>query len=76
MSDFFTKKNNGVEFGPGPSETVMWMIVDPVNENLTKVCYVRAKTAFQALQEASKYMEDISNKAVCYPNTVRYPSDY
>jgi len=75
MSDYFKNQNQGKEYGPGPNAEVLWLVVDPVNENCTKVCYVRAKNAYQARHQACIYIEDLSNNAVFYPNPMRYPSD-
>lgn len=67
MSDYFKNKNDGREFGPAPLVETLWLIVDPVNEDLTKCCTVYAKTAFFAKQAAAKYMGELSNKAVVFP---------
>lgn len=57
MSDYFTKQNRE-EFGPGPAESVQWMFVDGKD-----VCFVWAKTYYEAAQKASKMVRVLSNKA-------------
>lgn len=70
MSNYFTK-NNTVEVGPGPTEEIEWLVVqDPKDINgITKCVTVRAKTAYFALREAEKLIENINKQdCVCYPN--------
>jgi hypothetical protein len=74
MSDFF-KKQNTAEFGPGPFKEVWWLVVDPSDSEMTRICYVMGKSAIEARRQAEKYIPELSNKAVFYPNTVRYPSE-
>lgn len=69
MSDYFTKQNKA-EYGPAPAGTA-WLIVDQ-SEPVTKVCYVVAKSAFLARQEAAKTIHNLSNSAVLYPNVILY----
>lgn len=67
MSDYFKNKNSGKEFGPGPSTEVMWLIADQQDSG-TFVCYVRAKTAYEARKLACKYIQNISNDSYCFAN--------
>lgn len=74
MSDYFKNQGDGREFGPGPMKETWWLVVDPWDD-MTKIAYVCGKTAHEAKQQAVKYIPELSNRAVFYPNTVRYPSD-
>lgn len=72
MSNYFTK-NNTSEHGPGPTEEIEWLVVqDPKDINgITKCATVRAKTAYQAMREAEKLINDLNKQdCVCYPNPV------
>jgi hypothetical protein len=71
---YFTSKNTS-EHGPGPTAEIEWLVVqDPKDINgSTKCAMVRAKTAYYALREAEKYIEDFSGQnCVCYPNPRLY----
>ena len=70
MSDFFTKQNK-TEHGPGPTEEIEWLVVqEPKDINgITQCATVRAKTAYFALREAEKLIENINKQdCICFPN--------
>lgn len=72
MSNFFSKQNKA-EFGPGPVSEIEWLVVqDPKDINgITKCATVKAKTAYYALREAEKLIENINKQdCICYPNPV------
>lgn len=70
MSDYFTKKNEGREFGPAPSEAIEWLIVQNSHDvnGVTECAVVRAKTAFLAWEEASKVIRNFNKQSCqCFP---------
>jgi hypothetical protein len=70
MSEYFKNKNDGREFGPGPLDTIEWLIIqDPGDIDGVSQCVVlRAKTAYLAWEEASKYIQGFNKQSCqCFP---------
>ncbi len=74
MSSFFTKKNDK-EFGPPPLEAVLYLVVENRPDSCGKIrmCYVHARTGFEARNEVRKVLPDCVDSALLFfPNPVRY----
>ena len=71
MSDYFVKKNTK-EFGPMPVGEVLYMVVEE-NEGRVRMCYVNAKGAFAARNEARKVIPElVDSRCLFFPNPVQY----
>jgi hypothetical protein len=76
MSEYFKNKSDGREFGPAPTGYILYLVVEdipgrPLRE--TRMCYVTAKTGFEAREIARRTIPDfVDSGFVCYPNPVRF----
>ena len=71
MSDYFSKRNNGLEFGPGPTEEIEWLIVQHPGTvtGISQAVVVRTKTAYLAWDKAATMITDFRKQdCYCYPN--------